>query len=292
MKNKKIKVFLGGYINNSNAQNLVCLTLAKNLDKEKFDVYTLLINHGNFGKCEIAGVKTFNCYYPVKITQFLGYLWGIFNCDVAYLPRGNNFKYQRLLLKLFKRKSFKTTDNIIDKESLSTALAIFPDIKTVYESYNFTDRLFAVTSYMKDYNAKKHSFNYSETVLPSPTDIEPFRFDREDDQEIREVVFMGNDMKRKGVYDYLKLALGNINITFHVIGKDDFKIVSDFLDTYKPENVKYHGLLNYTQISQILKNCQLHILPSRSEGFPMAIIITAASSIPSITYTGDRKSVV
>jgi len=38
---KKIKIFLGAYINSTNAQNLNCLALAKYLDKDKFDVYTL-----------------------------------------------------------------------------------------------------------------------------------------------------------------------------------------------------------------------------------------------------------
>lgn len=283
---KKIKVFLGAYINQSNAQNLVCLTLAKNLNKEKFEVFTLLINHGNFGKIKLSGVNTFNCYYPVKLTQFLGYLWGIFNCDVAYLPRGNNFRYQKVLLKLFNKKSFKTTDNIIDEESLLTALAIFPNLQTVYDSYTFTDKLFAITDYMKKYNTEKHGFKYATTILPAPTDIDSFRFKRNEVEQVKEVVFMGNDMKRKGVIDFLNLALDYKSITFHVIGKDENKIAPKFMHEHNSENIILHGLLNYSQISEILKTCQLHILPSRSEGFPMAIIITAASSIPSLTYTG------
>ena len=36
---KKCKIFLGAFINNSNAQNLNCLTLAKYLDKDKLDSY-------------------------------------------------------------------------------------------------------------------------------------------------------------------------------------------------------------------------------------------------------------
>ena len=37
MKTKKIKVFLGGYVNCTNAQNLNCRALAKYLDKDKFE---------------------------------------------------------------------------------------------------------------------------------------------------------------------------------------------------------------------------------------------------------------
>ena len=40
MKTKKIKVFLGGYVNCTNAQNLNCRALAKYLDKDEAEYYT------------------------------------------------------------------------------------------------------------------------------------------------------------------------------------------------------------------------------------------------------------
>ena len=71
----RIKVFLGAYLNQTNAQNLNCLSLAKYLDKSKFEIYALEINHGNLGRLSIDGVNTFNCIYPVKLTQWLGFFW-------------------------------------------------------------------------------------------------------------------------------------------------------------------------------------------------------------------------
>ena len=115
---RKIKVFLGAYINQTNAQNLNCRALATYFNKSRFKVYTLTIGHGNLGKLSLPGVNIFNCVYPVKLTQYLGFLWGIWNSDVAYLPRGNNFRYQKRLLQIFKRKSFKTIENIIDQDAL------------------------------------------------------------------------------------------------------------------------------------------------------------------------------
>ena len=44
MKNKKIKIFLGAYLNYVNAQNLNCLAIAKYLDSDKYDIYALKIN--------------------------------------------------------------------------------------------------------------------------------------------------------------------------------------------------------------------------------------------------------
>ena len=49
----KIKVFLGGYINYTNAQNINCRGVAEHLDKNNFQVYTLTthLGHCNFMIC-------------------------------------------------------------------------------------------------------------------------------------------------------------------------------------------------------------------------------------------------
>ena len=38
---RKVKIFLGAYANIINAQNINCLSTAKNLDKSKFDITIL-----------------------------------------------------------------------------------------------------------------------------------------------------------------------------------------------------------------------------------------------------------
>ena len=49
-------------------------------------------------------------------------------------------------------------------------------------------------------------------------------------------------------------------------------------------NVIFFGKLNSYEISNHLQNMDLHILLSRSEGFPKVILETASSAIPSILY--------
>ena len=43
---RKIKVFLGGYINYTNAQNINCRAVAEHLDKENFQVFALTTHFG------------------------------------------------------------------------------------------------------------------------------------------------------------------------------------------------------------------------------------------------------
>ena len=59
---KKIKVFLGGFVNSTNAQNLNCKAIADHLNKNKFKVYAL---RTHFGNNEYFNYKTFFCFKPI-----------------------------------------------------------------------------------------------------------------------------------------------------------------------------------------------------------------------------------
>ena len=84
MSKNKIKIFLGGFLNSTNAQNLNCLALAKHLDSSKFTTYALSVYF-------LPRIKSqafiFNCFYPFRISSIIGFLWGVLKCDVIYLPK-------------------------------------------------------------------------------------------------------------------------------------------------------------------------------------------------------------
>ena len=72
---RKVKIFLGAYANIINAQNINCLSLAKNLDKSKFDITILSLYSGS--EIEIKGVNIFKCYWPHRIFVYWAYFWNI-----------------------------------------------------------------------------------------------------------------------------------------------------------------------------------------------------------------------
>ena len=280
---KKIKVFLGAYINQTNAQNLNCLSLAKYLDKSKFELYALAINHGNLGRFSIAGVTTFNCKYPVKFTQWLGFFWGIQKSDVAYLPRGNNYRIQRSLVKLFNRKCFKTVENVIDQEALTTALSVLGTVPRAKENYSFTTKTFSITSFMRRYNHEQHGINSEDLILPPVIDTALFRKVSFVRKSIRRIVFLGNDMKRKRVNDFVALSELHPSIEFLIIGKDS-GFLENILNSNSYNNLTYLGMLTHSGLLEKLKECDLHILTSKSEGFPKGIIECAAAGVPSLVF--------
>ena len=67
----KLNIFLCGYINVINAQNLNCLSIAKYIDKRRFHVHTLSLN--SVEKLDpIEGVSVINCIKPYRISILIG----------------------------------------------------------------------------------------------------------------------------------------------------------------------------------------------------------------------------
>ena len=126
MKTKKIKVFLGGYVNCTNAQNLNCRALAKYLDKDKFECAVMLFPNGNLPvDSDLDGVKLFSCRHPIRYWHYITFLCGIMWCDVAYLPKGEIWKFCSKCLKLFRKKSFITVEGVIFGTNLEKSNSSF-----------------------------------------------------------------------------------------------------------------------------------------------------------------------
>ncbi|MEC9209826.1 MAG: glycosyltransferase family 4 protein [Bacteroidota bacterium] len=288
MRTKKINVFLGGFINLTNAQNLNCYALAKHLDKKIFNVYSLELYSGNLEnqKGTINGLKIFNCFYPAKISIYLGFLWGIWNCDVAYLPKSELWRWNSFWLNILNKKSFSTMEGIIDEIALKNAIDIMGSEKNYLVSRRKFNKQFSITNYMKNYNYKNRGIQTEDKILYLGVNSEDFNIDATR-TSLHNVLMIGNDLVRKGIYDYLELASKFPDILFFVAGSGNGKIDLDTeIKKQKLKNVIYKGLIKTPELINLLKKSDLHILPSKSEGFPKVTLETAAAGIPSLVY-GD-----
>ena len=104
--------------------------------------------------------------------------------------------------------------------------------------------------------------------------------------KLRNVIFIGHDMRRKGVTDILFLAQRFPNLTFHLVGDGNGCNVNDMIAEHGVANCKVHGTMSHQQLAKLISEMDLHIFPSRSEGFPKVTLETAAMGVPSIVY-GD-----
>ncbi|MBL3655386.1 glycosyltransferase family 4 protein [Fulvivirga sediminis] len=277
----KVKVFLAAFINQTNAQNINCRELAKNLDEDEFDVYTLELSSGNLSSLTKKNVHIFRCWYPTKVSGLIGYLWGFLKSEVVYLPRADFLWFQKCLIKIFRKKSFKTMENIIDVISIDTAFGVFGgDLNKIISYYKYADRNYPISKYVGDYNYKHYSIKYNQPILYVPTDFDSFYIKRDvNDILLTDIVFIGNDFRRKRLSKYLELAQLFPDLKFHVVGKGNLPD-----EIHEIKNVKYHGMLSHEALHNLLESIQLHYFPSLSEGFGKVTIEVGAAGIPTILH--------
>jgi glycosyltransferase involved in cell wall biosynthesis len=282
---KKIKVFLGAYINLINAQNLNCRAIARHLDKEKFEVYTLELHSGTFPSEPMNGVNIFRCFYPHKISKYIGYLWGIFHADVVYLPKGEICKWNRFWIKLLRKKSFRTVEGIYGKEMLGQILdsgVSYEEFKNAFHNY---DKIFSITKFLGEYNQRHHGIVSEPDPLYLGTDTDLFLNENKKITSLKNIIFIGRLKERKGIFDVLETAREFPEIKFYLAGDgEDKEKINLFIKTEKLSNVSLLGTLTHKELSDRLKTMDLHLFPSRSEGFPKVTLETAAAGVPSVVY--------
>ena len=272
----KIKVFLGGYINYTNAQNLNCRAIGEHLNKDKFEVYALKVHFGDNKKYSL---KSFNCFKPFSITQHFGFLRGILNCDVAYLPKHVDTPLWVLkLAKLLKKPIFTTIEgNVNDLSQDHNLIGLFRSQQKMKSHFTYFNAVFGITQ--KLINNTHQVIKMRETPLSLGIVVK--NFSHHNKEKLFSIVFVGRLIKRKGVYEFIALAKLYHNIQFKIIGEGSEQ---QSLQNMAPLNVSFFGKLNHNEMDAIFSSSDLLFLPSKSEGFPKVILEAAAAGIPSVVY--------
>ena len=269
----RVKLFLGAYVNITNAQNLNCLALAKYLDKSQFDITVLSLY--SQPPIKIEGVKLYRCVWPHRILVYWAYFWNIVKADVVYLPKAELLGFNSFICKLFGKKSFSTIEGILDDTNFLKAKN-----KSGFNVLNYYDRLsqvFSISHYIKDYNFKKHGLITENKILELGTESKLFISTTYQTMPITKVILIANNYSKKGVDHFLALANEYPQLEFHLVG------AGKKIENHLP-NLICHSKLSQYELSELLKDMQLHILPSRSEGFPKVILETACAGVPSLVY--------
>lgn len=283
---KKIKLFLGAYLNCINAQNLNCVALAKYLDPDTFELYAMQLYSCTLPISAQPNLTLFKVRKPFKWFRKLGYLWGIMQCDIAYLPKGEEHNWTLFWLRLLNKPYFRTVEIILDDEAMHSHMRHDAITKEqVIARYNDFKHLYSITPFMQRYNASKHGINATDTTLYLGTEIDTFLYETEHVHALNNILMIGNDLIRKGFYDFIEIAKTFPSITFNLIGSGNNRIdVAAYLHEHQLNNVIYHGSMNHQQLATFLKTQDLLLFPSRSEGFPKVILECAAAGVPSMLF--------
>ena len=96
----------------------------------------------------------------------------------------------------------------------------------------------------------------------------------------------GQVQQRKGVDDFVKLAVANPDLQFIWAGGFSFGKLTDGYDHYKqivdnpPKNLKFTGIIPREQLVDYLNMAELFLLPSFDELFPMSVLEAFSCGTP------------
>lgn len=97
--------------------------------------------------------------------------------------------------------------------------------------------------------------------------------------ELRRIVFVGHVQKTKGVYEILEAAEKLPDIDFVLIGP----VQSEVREVFCPCNVYFLNSMTHHEVKEQLKQADVFLFPSYTEGFSNALAEAMASGLPIIT---------
>lgn len=287
---KRINVFLGGYVNFLNAQNINCRALSEHLDQNRFKVSTMLFPvHNALDFKPVDGVRYIRCRRPVRIWQYIAYMIGIASANVAYLPKGDIDGFCRTVAKLFGTKVFTTVEGMIDDLNIGL-VGMNEKTKRKFISHfaKYEPNLYAITKHIATDVSRRRGYKFSEQVLYLGVNSKQFETQNRRHNALRNIVFIGSTPSIKNVYDLFDAAMLYPDIQFHMVGGNILKegLLEDYLRDNGLSNVIYHGRLDHSRLSELLAEMDLMYFPSLSEGFPKVHLETACAGVPTLCY-GD-----
>ena len=275
---KKKKIFLGGYVNHLNAQNINCKSLSIHLNKDKYRVRTMLLGNEDFSKTtNVSYIKVNTFFY--SFSNLFAFLRSVFWADVCYFPKHQSTpKIALILASIIKTKTFTTIEGNMCNKSKKNMIENFGSVEKMTNYFSLFSKRFGITTDIIA-NAK---CGVDLNISPLFLGVEKKLFyNRSQRMALRNVIFIGSLIQRKKIDEFIKLSSLFPKINFNIVGDGPDK---KRLKSIAGKNVKFYNSLNHDELSKLLKSMDLHFLPSISEGFPKVILETASASIPSVVY--------
>lgn len=285
----RIKLFLGGYVNYLNAQNINCRALSETLDSGRFDITAMLFplqTAADFRR--VPGVRYLRMRRPGRLWRYILYFIGIARADVAYLPKGEISGFCLAVARCFKTNVFTTVEGLLDDFGLSLTRMTDTQKATYIANYaKFEPNLYAITRHISRDVAERRGLRFADRILYLGVNSEKFNSAGRRHGSLSNIIFIGNTPSIKNISDFFSAAEAFPGIRFHIVGGNELKngTVKSYIADHGLANVTYHGRLDHTALAELLKSMDLMYFPSRSEGFPKVHLETACAGVPTLCYS-------
>lgn len=140
------------------------------------------------------------------------------------------------------------------------------------------DVIVALSNTWKDYFRSIGFDNV--VVIPNPIEPPVTRPLPKDDTRLH-LAFLGNIVSRKGIFDLLHAMEGLSGVVLHIGGKGDTARMRREIRNLGLENsVVYHGFVSGEEKEKLFQTCDVYVLPSYAEGFPVSILEAMSYGMP------------
>ncbi len=283
---KKLKIFLGGYVNFMNAQNINCANIAKYLDKEKFEVHTMYttmmpIDKKFYEERNIHLHKLIHHRFIWYWTKYFTMKFGKY--DIYYLPKRETMDV------VFAKRNKKRKDRVF----ISSIEGVVTDTTNNTDEMkdyflNYMDNTFAISnciaqSVKKYYNAIMPVLHLGVVEQDVP------KIDR---TKVKNIIWAGNIKDNKRPQLLTECAEKFPQLSFTMIGDGD--LLEDIKQECKVKginNITFTGRIPNEEVYNHMQKSDLFLMTSEFEGLPKVIQEAAQCSLPTIyideNYTVD-----
>ena len=270
-----IKIIIGVYGDEINAQNINGLEIARRLDTTSFDTHMFYYH--------LAPAADNITFHKISSNRVLKNLMKLFylifgNYDVYYLPKAE--KIDMIFSFLFGKSRC-----IISSVEIENALHD-NKLKKFFCSYVYA--FFAINQGLQSSIEKTWGIDVSVLYLGYCK----YAYEPQIKRKLQKIVFVGSLIKRKRPEYFLSIAQKHPNIEFIMIGDGPLrKELEDIISNKKINNAVLMGSLPNPKVYEVLSQCDLLLLTSESEGQPKVSLEAGSLGVPTCyiknTYSID-----
>lgn len=283
---KKIKIFLGAYVNFANAQNINSDNIARYLDKDKFEVHAMYTSKMPIDKKKYKDmcIKLHRLWHRRIVWEY-SKLWAMrrAKCDIYYLPKQEGPDKRFALKNKGKGKVFiSSVEGVVGEQ-------IPADDAVAREYFNKQmDDYFSISGCIAE--SVKDMWAYESKVLY--LGVNEIADNARDKKQIKNIIWIGSVIDRKRPQYLLDCAQAFPDLQFTMIGDGDkLQKIRSVIEKESISNVTCLGRIPNEKVYKELEKADLLLMTSDKEGLPKVIGEAMMSSVPSIyineCYTVD-----